>query len=161
MSDLAAELNDLLKSYEQCWTACTPTKLRGLWHPDEQDPYYIAEEMAVPMFGWGNIEPYWREAEQILKRFSLRTWDLHCKLIGPNTAALQFMMHWNAVLAGLDATPIGLDVKVFTMAEKTAQGWKFRHAYIESPLGAFPYIKSIYRNNVDSDFLAQTGLTQA
>ena len=153
MSDLAAELRVLLKSYEACWTNRTPTKLRELWHSDEQAPYYIAEEMAAPMLNWSAIEPYWGEAEKVLKRFSIRTWDLNCKLIGPDLAAMQFMMHWNAVLAGLDPSPIGLDVKVFAMAQKTTAGWKFRHAYIESPLGALPYIKSIYRRNVDPAFL--------
>jgi hypothetical protein len=69
---------------------------------------------------------------------------------------MQFMMHWNAVLAGLDPSPIGLDVKVFAMAQKTPEGWKFRHSYIESPLGALPYIRSIYRGNVDPEFLAGT-----
>ena len=155
MTDLAAELKPLLAAYETCWSTCKPSALRQLWHADETAPYYVAEEMTAPMLSWQDITPYWAEAEKILKRFSIRTWNLNCKMIGPNLAALKFMMHWNAVLTGLDPTPIGLDVKVFTMAEKTPGGWKFRHAYIESPVGALPYIKSIYKTNVDKDFLTE------
>jgi hypothetical protein len=153
MSDLARYIEPLLKAYESLWTARTPTKLRTLWHPDEQNPYYVAEEMKTPLFGWPVIEPYWQSAENLLKRFSVRTWDLHCKLMSADLAALQFMMHWNAVLAGLDSQAIGLDVKVFAIAQNSSQGWRFRHAYIESPLGALPYLKTIYHNNVDADFL--------
>jgi hypothetical protein len=153
MADLAADIAPLLKAYEACWTDRTPTKLRALWHPDEQEPYYVAEEIPTPLFGWGKIEPYWQEAEKILKRFSIRTWDVHCKSMGADLAALQFMMHWNAELTGLDSKPIGLDVKVFAIAQNSQAGWKFRHAYIESPLGALPYIKSIYHSNVDQAFL--------
>jgi hypothetical protein len=152
-ANLATELNVLLTAYAGCWTARTPTKLRGLWHAAEANPYYVAEEIPKPLMSWAEIEPYWRDAEKILKRFSVRTWDLHCKLIAADLAAMQFMMHWNAVLAGLDPSPIGLDVKVFALAQQTPEGWRFRHSYIESPLGALPYIKSIYRGNVDQDFL--------
>lgn len=153
-ANLAHELGVLITAYEACWTARSPTRLRGLWHAEETNPYYVAEEMPKAMMRWDQIEPYWREAEKILKRFSIRTRDLHCKIVAPDLAAMQFMMHWNAVLAGLDPSPIGLDVKVFAMAQKTPEGWRFRHSYIESPLGALPYIKSIYRTNVDADFLA-------
>lgn len=153
MADLASEIAPLLKAYEACWASRTPTKLRALWHPDEDNPYYVAEEVPVALFGWAKIEPYWRDAEKILKRFSIRTWDLHCKAMAPDLAALQFMMHWNAEMAGLDPRPIGLDVKVFAIAQTSPEGWRFRHAYVESPLGALPYIKSIYHGNVDAAFL--------
>ena len=150
--DLAGELQPLLAAYQDIWGRLKPTELRGLWDPAEQAPYYVAEEIAEPLWTWETIGAYWRAAEQALDRFSLRTWDLHCKPIAPDVAALQFMMHWNGVIKGSDPAPIGLDVRVSALARKTASGWKFTCHYVESPLGALPYIRASYRGNVDPGF---------
>ncbi|MCB2107671.1 MAG: hypothetical protein KDE14_08230 [Rhodobacteraceae bacterium] len=153
MANIADGIAALVAGYEDCWSRLKPTELKTLWHPDECEPYYVAEEIAAPMFRFDEIETYWRAAEKVITRFSIRTWDLRCKPVAPQLAAMQFMMHWNGELAGLDPTPIGLDVKVFAMAQESGDRWRFRHAYVESPLGALPYLKSTYRANVDADFL--------
>lgn len=153
MSELHAGIEALLRRYADCWTRLKPTELKALWHPDEAAPYYVAEEKPRPMWSMPEIAAYWAEAEGVLKRFSLRTWDLQCKPVAPELAAMQFMMHWNGELKGLDPAPIGLDVKVFALAQPAGDGWRFRHAYIESPPGPLPFLKAAYRAGVDADFL--------
>jgi hypothetical protein len=148
-----AGIETLLSRYADCWTRLKPTELAGLWHSEETTPYYVAEEKPRPMWSMPELAAYWREAEGAFTRFAVRTWNLHCKPVAPELAAMQFMMHWNGVLKGIDPAPIGLDVKVFAMAQATGDGWRFRHAYIESPLGALPYLKAAYRAGVDADFL--------
>ena len=153
MPPLLDELTPLIATWEDCWNRLEPTKLRDWWDPDEINPYYVAEEITDPMFSWDEIMPYWQEAESILAHFSVRTWDHHCKLVGSDLASMQIMMHWNAVLAGPDPTPFGLDVRVSALARKISDTWLFCQ-WIESPVGALPYIKSRYTSNVDPEFLA-------
>jgi hypothetical protein len=146
-------LEKLLTDYEAIWCRLKPTELRDLWDPDEQHPFYIAEEIAEPMYDWPTIEAYWAEAEKILLKFALRTRNLHCKTIGPGLAAMNFIMHWNGLMRGMEHNPLGLDVRVSALARETDAGWRFCH-YVESPLGPLPYLMASYMNNVDEDFMS-------
>lgn len=152
MADLQTELEALLSEFRDRWCRLKPTELRELWDPAETDPFYIAEEVTDPMYGWDVIEPYWRASEELLLKFTIRTFDLKCKLLSDNLAAMNFMMHWNGLIKGMEDAPLGLDVRVSAIVRSTDAGWRFCH-YVESPLGAFPYLKATYVNNVDPGFL--------
>ncbi len=152
MVDLKNELNDLLVAFKDRWNHRQPTKLKELWDPEEINPFYIAEEVPDPMYGWDTIEPYWRAAEDLLLKFSIRTWGLRCKYMSDELAAMNFMMHWNGLIKGMEEAPLGLDVRVSAIVRRTEQGWRFCH-YVESPLGAFPYLKATYQANVDPEFI--------
>lgn len=152
MSDLERDLSDLLTQFEDRWNRRKPTELKDLWDPDEANPFYIAEEITDPMYGWDTIEPYWRVAEEILLKFSIRTWNMKCKLLADDLAALNYMMHWNGLVKGMEDAPLGLDVRVSAIVRRTPQGWRFCN-YVESPLGAFPYLKATYQANVDPGFM--------
>ncbi|MDG2321656.1 MAG: nuclear transport factor 2 family protein [Rhodospirillaceae bacterium] len=152
MANLETELQDLLSAFEERWSRRTPTALKELWDPNEAEPFYIAEEITDPMYGWETIEPYWQIAEDILLKFSIRTWNLKCKLLSEDLAALNYMMHWNGLIKGMEDSPLGLDVRVSAIVRRTDKGWRFCH-YIESPLGAFPYLKAVYQANVDPGFM--------
>lgn len=152
MSDLETELEDLLAGFRDRWTRIKPTELRELWDPNEQNPFYIAEEITDPMYGWDVIEPYWKAGEDLLLKFSIRTWNLKCKAIGETHAVMNFMMHWDGLVKGMEDAPLGLDVRVSAIVKRTDAGWRFCH-YVESPLGAFPYLKATYTANVDPDFM--------
>lgn len=153
MSALETELEALLSALRERWCRIKPTEIRELWDPAETEPFYIAEEIPSPMYSWDQIEPYWREAENILIKFAIRTWDLRCKMISEDVAALNFMMHWDGLVKGFEDGPLGLDVRVSALARKTDAGWRFCQ-WIESPLGALPYLKATYLRNVDPVFAA-------
>lgn len=148
------DVAELLGRFEETWCRLRPTELRALWDPEEQQPFYIAEEIAEPMYGWEVIEAYWRDAEAILVKFSVRTRDLRCKRVGAEHAVVNFIMHWNGLLRGMEQSPLGLDVRVSALLRNTREGWRFCH-YVESPLGALPYLQASYRANVDEGFMEQ------
>lgn len=160
MSELAKttlekDLLDLLQGFEERWNRINPTALKELWDPDETEPFYIAEEITDPMYGWDAIEPYWKIAEDILLKFKIRTFDMKCKMIGENLAAMNYMMHWDGLIKGMEDAPLGLDVRVSALVRNTKDGWRFCH-YVESPLGAFPFLKAVYTANVDPGFMDET-----
>ena len=152
MATLESELEDLLTGFRDRWCRLKPTELRQLWDPEETNPFYIAEEVAVPMYGWNVIEPYWQAAEALLLKFAIRTWDLKCKPLGETHAVMNFMMHWDGLVKGMEDATLGLDVKVSAVVRRTDAGWRICH-YVESPLGAFPYLKATYAANVDPGFM--------
>ncbi|MEM1261994.1 MAG: hypothetical protein AAGH76_06340 [Pseudomonadota bacterium] len=152
IAKLRSGLSSLLRDYEDIWCRLKPTELRSLWDPAEDAPFYIAEEIAEPIYDWPTLEQYWADAEQILIKFSIRTRDLRCKEVAPGLAVLNFVMHWNGVLRGLEHNPLGLDVRVSALARDVQGEWRFCH-YIESPLGPLPYLMNSYSGNVDKDFL--------
>lgn len=152
MADLQTDLETLLSEFRDRWCRLKPTELRELWDPAETNPFYIAEEVTDPMYGWDVIEPYWQASEELLLKFTIRTFNLKCKLLNDDLAAMNFMMHWNGLIKGMEDAPLGLDVRVSAIVRSTDAGWRFCH-YVESPLGAFPYLKATYVNNVDPGFM--------
>ncbi|MDG2242974.1 MAG: nuclear transport factor 2 family protein [Rhodospirillaceae bacterium] len=152
MSELQTELEELLSDFRDRWCRLKPTELRDLWDPDEANPFYIAEEVPDPMYGWDVIEPYWQAAEELLLKFSIRTQDLKSKQLSDSHVVMNFIMHWNGLIKGMEEAPLGLDVRVSAVVKRTTKGWRFCH-YVESPLGAFPYLKATYAANVDPGFM--------
>ena len=151
-TDIEQDLRALLADYESRWNRRKPTELRELWDSEETIPFYIAEEIASPLYGWEEIEPYWREAEEILVKFSVRSFDLRWKEVAPGLVVMNYIMHWNGIVRGMEQSPLGLDVRVSALVRHTPDGWRYCH-YVESPLGAFPYLQASYRANVDAEFL--------
>ena len=152
---MQSELENIAKLLEQftdCWCRKKPTELIKIWDENEKIPFYIAEEIFDPIYGWDRIINYWQESEKMLKKFSIRTYDLKYKIIEKDVAVLNFIMHWNAYLNSDNQGPFGLDVRVSSLIRRINSDWKFFH-YIESRLGAFPYIQEVYKSNVDDDFL--------
>ena len=145
-------LQDLIKSFEERWNRRNPSALRELWDPDDRNPFYIAEEISDPMYDWNTIESYWKVAEDILLKFSIRTWNLTYKLLANDLGVINYMMHWDGLIKGMEDAPLGLDVRVSAIVRRTREGWRFCH-YVESPLGAFPFLKAAYQANVDPGFM--------
>ncbi|MEE2704769.1 MAG: hypothetical protein VX397_01480 [Pseudomonadota bacterium] len=141
----------LLEDYIQFWSSAKPTKLIDIWDKSEKEPFYIAEEKIEPIYRWDLLINYWKDAERILDKFSLRVWDVKNKQLSDKIVAINFMMHWNAIINTKERNRFGLDLRVSAVTRVTNAGLKFCQ-YTESPLGALPYIKRIYESNVDEKF---------
>ena len=141
----------LLQNYVQFWSSAKPTKLINIWDQDEKEPFYIAEEKMEPIYRWDLLINYWEDAERILEKFSLRVWDIRHKKLSDKIVAINFMMHWNAILNTEERNKFGLDLRVSAVTRVIDTELRFCQ-YAESPLGALPYIKRVYENNVDEKF---------
>ena len=151
MENLDKKVKILLDYYVEYWSKAKPTELKNIWDCNEKEPYYIAEEKLEPMYDWESLISYWQIAENNLEKFSIRIWNIKYKLLSADIVAINFMMHWNAIINTPEKNKFALDLRVSSLAKKTNSGLKFFH-YTESPLGALPYIKKIYQDNVDGDF---------
>lgn len=151
MENLDKQVKILLDSYVEYWSKAKPTELKNIWDSNEREPYYIAEEKLEPIYDWESLISYWKIAEDSLEKFSIRIWNIKYKFLSTDIVAINFMMHWNAIINSSEKNKFALDLRVSSLAKKKNSGLKFFH-YTESPLGTLPYIKKIYQDNVDSDF---------
>ena len=152
MDKIESHVQILLDDYIRIWSTAKPTKLVNIWDKNEKEPFYIAEEKMEPIYTWDLLINYWANAEKMLDKFSIRVWDIKNKKLSNKIIAVNFMMHWNAVINSNGKDKFGLDLRVSAVTRLTNSGLKFCQ-YTESPLGALPYLKKIYENNVDNNFL--------
>ena len=151
MTSPTREIEDLLAALTMRWNGLELQRIRELWDPDEQEPYYLPEESEDPLIGWDAIEAYWRKTQATISRLSMRTWDVQAKLIGPDLAVALYQMHWNGEVEGYPK-PMGGDNRVTALFRKTPAGWRFFH-YVEAPLAPMIYFRRLYELDADEDFV--------
>jgi ketosteroid isomerase-like protein len=150
MDKINSEIKTAIDHYIDTWNRMAYDQLRDHWDPDEIEPFYIAEEMDAPIYGWPDIEKYWLENREVIKNLKLRIWDLRCKGIARDVAVAIYRMHWNILLTDRPK-PIGGENRVTAIFRKTAEGWKFIH-YVEAAMTPTVYVRGLLEKNVDEGF---------
>ena len=88
--DIAATLAELCG----CWNRLDQPAIRDLWDSEETEPYFLPQEIKEPIIGWDGLAAYYATAQARLVRCSMRTWDIHAKLLSPDLAVALYQMHW-------------------------------------------------------------------
>ncbi|MEM7280378.1 MAG: nuclear transport factor 2 family protein [Pseudomonadota bacterium] len=153
MSDVAP-IEKRIDEFTRAWNALDMAALAGLWAQDEQNIYYLAEEMDRPFENFEAVQAYWDITRKIIDRIAITVEDVQCKMLSDDIATATFRMHVDASMTGFSQQgfkPIGSDVKVTVILRNTSDGWRFIH-YMEAHLGALPFIRQIYNRNVRTEF---------
>lgn len=145
---IKATLGDLCT----CWTQLNQPAIRDLWDPDENEPYFLPQEIKEPIIGWDALTAYYTAAQARLVRCSMRTWDVNAKLVAPNLAAALYQMHWNGEIKGFDHL-FGIDSRVTALFRMRDDRWMICH-YVEAPAAPMLHLQKYYASNVDTDFLS-------
>ncbi len=145
---------DVIKKFESAWNRLDMNGLEQLWHEDEAEIYYLAEEMDEPYHKFSDVKAYWKMTASVVEQVKVILEDVRCRLLADTIATVTFRMHVDASMTGFKAQgfkPIGSDVKVTVILRHTQKGWRFVH-YMEAHLGALPFIRRVYNQNVRSSF---------
>jgi hypothetical protein len=145
-----ADINTVLDAYISAWDSMDFDTLQSLWHADEDEIYYLAEEIDRPFYTLSDVIDYWNQADSIIDWLSVTASNRHCKQLTADLCVLSYEMHVDIGMKGsntMKPKPIGVDIRVSTILRKTSEGWRFIH-YAEAPLGTLPYIRSLYSANV-------------
>ena len=156
MTDIEQQVQPTLDALTAAWNKLDFAAVRSLWHPDVEDPWYVAEEETEPLLGWARISDYWARTAKSIQRLSMRTWNLRAKLIADNVVVVLYEMHWNAVVQGFPK-PCGGDNRVTALMRKSNDGppfWRFAH-YVEAPVAPLVYLRQYYEASADDDFVAR------
>jgi hypothetical protein len=144
-----ADIDTLLDSYISAWNSMDFETLQSLWDADEKEIYYLAEEIESPFYTLKDVVEYWSYADLSIEWLSMTAANRGSKRLTDDLCVVYYEMHVDLGMKDSNAImpkPIGVDLNVSAILRKTIQGWRFIH-YVEAPLGALPYMLSLYSAN--------------
>ena len=148
------QIGQRLQEFQTAWNSLDIDRLSDLWDTEESEIYYLAEEMDEPFLSFEEVKSYWRATSQIIHKLHIDLSDINCRLLTSEIGVATFRMHVDAVMMGFELQgfkPIGSDVKVTVIMRRRHERWGFIH-YMEAHLGALPFLRRIYNQNVRTDF---------
>lgn len=154
MSDLQAEIKQVIQALEKAWKAHDFGAVKALWDTDDPQPIYIAEEAEKPFTSWPEIDDYWSRTGTVLSRVSHRTANQVIKAASEDIAIVLYDMHWNAEVApgGLyGGDKMAGDNRVNIMLRRKPEGWQIFH-YVEAPVAGAVQMRQHMRSLVDEGF---------
>jgi SnoaL-like domain len=133
----------------RAWREHDFAALKALWDTS-QPPVYLPEEARKPCLTWDELDRYWAFTRDAAKKVSIRIADVEYRSLAPDLVSALYAMHWNFATHD-EQLPVGGDVRVFAVFRRLSAGWAFVQ-YIEAPLAPIVYVRSLYEQQVDSDF---------
>ncbi len=149
-----AAIHDVLERKVAAWNRRDFTALRALWDT-ESDPVYVPEEALEPCVNWAALDAYWAETARASRAIHISIRDVIVRPLAPELAAVLYSMHWDFHAVGA-ARPVGGDLRVYAVLRRVASGWRFAQ-YIEAPLAAIVYLRTLYERQVTGGFDAASG----
>jgi hypothetical protein len=152
MPTLVKEIEDMLRQTEVLWDTQKYGDLIKLWDPNEETPFYLAEEEDDWKIGWDELKKYWepvpgkRKAAAIRMRFS----NVRAKMIAPDLAYGTFEIRFDMKLYG-PMKAFGETGRGSAIFRKTSEGWRYI-SYAESPLAPLKYMQTLYEKNLHPEF---------
>jgi hypothetical protein len=135
------ELGALFAALERYYSAKDFAAVRGLWLPQLETPFYIAEEHGEVMSSWEQIERYWRVTSESLAHLRAHFEPRGAVPLSPTQQLVGFDLTW---LARVGSTaPVAGTLRAIAICELTAAGWRIR-AWVEAPLAPIVYMRALY-----------------
>ncbi|MDE0129198.1 MAG: nuclear transport factor 2 family protein [Gammaproteobacteria bacterium] len=152
----AAEQDDieavkaLVHETAERWNSQDYRTVLELWDPDEEVPFYLAEEQDGWFIGWEPLKAYLSPPlpSPVMEGLREEMRDISVKLIADDLAIAAWYMHFEMKMRG--RPPIGEDVRVSAVMRKKPEGWRYIH-WAESPMTALVYIEKLFQRDVDHE----------
>ena len=132
------------------WNSQDYRTVLELWDPDEEAPFYLAEEQDGWFIGWEPLKAYLSPPlpSPVMEGLREEMRDISVKLIADDLAIAAWYMHFEMKMRG--RPPIGEDVRVSAVMRKKPEGWRYIH-WAESPMTALVYIEKLFQRDVDHE----------
>ena len=144
------DLTATVEAYITAWNRMDFAALESLWHAEEDDIYYVAEEVDKPFYEFADVVRYWQRTGETIEWVKISIDALTFKLLAADLAVTTYQLHVDASMRGYEQQgfkPVGSDVRVSAILRNTDDGWRYIH-YTEAPLGALPIVRRVYNANV-------------
>lgn len=141
---------DVIEAFEAAWSAMDFNALGRLWDGEDDDLYYVAEEIPGALRSFTEIQDYFAHTAKTVEWVRLELSDRHVKPLAEDLAVVTFDMHVEANMHGYAQQgfkPVGFDHRVSAILRSRNGDWRFIH-YVEAPLGVLPFIRNVYNRNV-------------
>lgn len=150
--DIAA-VEAVIHDTAERWNSQDYSKVLELWDPDQEVPFYLAEEQDDWFIGWEPLRAYLDPPRPSPAVEGLREemYDISVKLIADDLAIAAWRMHFELKMIG--RKPIGEDVRVSAVLRKKPEGWRYVY-WAESPMATLIYIEKLFQRDVDHEKFA-------
>jgi hypothetical protein len=143
-------LDALLERKVRAWREHDFASLKALWDTS-QPPVYLPEEARAACLTWDELDRYWAYTRDAAQKVSIRIANVEYRVLSDDLVSALYAMHWNFATRDTQL-PVGGDVRVFAVLRRLSAGWAFVQ-YIEAPLAPIVYVRSLYEQQVDAEFL--------
>jgi hypothetical protein len=92
---LRSEIMALLELHDRAWTQLDFNTLSELWDADEQEPWYIADELGDAAIGWSNFRRYWQRLAARMRTAEVHSQDLRVRRLAADLAIGHFVIEWS------------------------------------------------------------------
>lgn len=142
-----AEVEAVIYATADRWNSQNFSTVLELWDPDEEVPFYLAEEQDNWFIGWEPLKAYLDPPtpSPAVQGIREEMRNINVKFIGPDLAIAAWEMHFEMKIIGQN--PIGEEVRVSAVLRRKPEGWRYIH-WAESPMTAMMYIKKLYERDV-------------
>jgi len=147
--DIAA-IEAVIHETAERWNSQDFRTVLELWDPDEQVPFYLAEEQDDWFIGWEALRAYLAPPmpSPAVEGLREQMYDISVKLIADDLAIAAWNMHFEMKIRG--RPPIGEDVRVSAVLRRKPEGWRYIH-WAESPMAPLVYIDKLFQRDVDHE----------
>ena len=137
----------------EVWNTQDFRKVLELWDPDEETPFYLAEEQERWFLGWEPLRDYLAPPlpNPVLEALREEMYDISVKFIADDLALAVWYMHFEMKMRG--RRPLGEQIRMSAVLRKTPDGWRYIH-WAESPLTPGAYIDRLREKEVDQEKFA-------
>ena len=148
--DEVAAVQAIIHDTAERWNSQDFSTVLELWDPDEEVPFYLAEEQDDWFIGWDSLRAYLDppRPSPVMEGLREEMRDISVKLIAEDLAIAAWNMHFEMKMRG--RPPIGEDVRVSAVLRKNDEGWRYIH-WAESPMTALVYIEKLFQKDVDHE----------
>lgn len=151
---LYLEIEEVLEETQKIWNSQDYGNLKSVWDADDDEPWYVPEEIAEPFFSWPEIEKYWtRGGGQALRAFRWQFSNLRVKKLASDLALAIFDHFYEYQLPFPGAVPMAGDDRCLAIFRRSRGKW--RHIlYAQCPQGPEAYVRMMRERMVKPDFEA-------
>jgi hypothetical protein len=149
---LYRQIEEVMQETEEIWNSQQYGKLRSVWDSDDNEPWYIPEEVAEPFFSWDELERYWsRSGGQGLRAFRWQFSNLRVKKLDTNIALAIFDHFYEYQLPASGAAPMAGQDRCLAIFRRTKGKWG-HILYAQCPQGPEAYVRMMREKMVRPDF---------
>ena len=151
--DEIAAIKALIHQTAETWNTQDFRKVLDLWDPDEEVPFYLAEEQDGWFVGWEPLRAYLAPPlpSPVLEALREEMYDISVKLIADDLAIAVWYMHFEMKMRG--RLPIGEEIRMSAVFRKKPVGWRYIH-WAESPMTPGAYLDRLRQKEVDQEKFA-------
>jgi hypothetical protein len=149
---LYREIEEVLQKTQDIWNSQDYARLKTVWDADDEEPWYVPEEIAEPFFSWPEIERYWtRGGGQVLRAFRWQFSNLRVKKLASDLALAIFDHFYEYQLPLPGAVPMAGDDRCLAIFRRTKGRW-LHILYAQCPQGPEAYVRMMRERMVRPDF---------